>query len=210
MNLSDITLLTATFNKHDFTVSMLKSFFAIFNNIPRTIILDNSDTVPFYDIPNNFITVVDNTNFKHSPDYKQPSKNHCASLDWALHNVIKTKYCLLCDNDILFKKSMIDILDIYHQYNAVGEVGYDRVPPARLYPYFCIIDVNFMIANHIRYFDENRCMIDNATMDTGCSFYQDLVKYNASIKKLRLSDYVIHLKGGTLRNKNLEELMERA
>lgn len=208
-DLHDITLLTATFNRHDFTVSMLQSFYSTFKTIPHTIILDNSTEIPFPDIPNNYITVVDNTNFKHTPDYHQPSKNHCASLDWILRTGIKTKFCLLCDNDILFKPSSLNLLNDFHNFNAVGEIGYDRVPPARLYPYFCILDIDFILTNGIRYFDETRCMINNATMDTGCSFYQDMKTHGANIKKIRLSDYVIHLKGGTLHDKTLAELISR-
>lgn len=209
LDLHDITLLTATFNRHDFTISMLQSFFDIVKTMPPTIILDNSTDIPFPDIPNNYINVIDNTNFKHTPDYKQPSKNHCASLDWVVRNKIKTKFCLLCDNDILFKPSTVNLLNEFHNFNAIGEIGYDRVPPVRLYPYFCILDVEFILLNNIKYFDESRCMINNATMDTGCSFYEDMIKCNASIKKIRLSDYVIHLKGGTLHNKTLEELISR-
>lgn len=210
IDLSDVTLLTATFNRHDFTVSMLRSFFDVFHIMPPTVILDNSTTTPFVNIPNKYIHVIDNTNFKYTLDYNQPSKNHCASLDWVLHNEIKTKFCMLCDNDIIFKPTVLNLISDFKQFNAVGEIGYDRVPPARLYPYFCIIDMNFMLSNHIRYFDTNRCMIDNATMDTGCSFYLDLTSCHARIKNIRLSDYVIHLKGGTLHNKTLDELLARA
>lgn len=209
VDLHDITLLTATFNRHDFTVSMLQSFFDVFKNMPKTLILDNSTDIPFPDIPNNYVTVIDNTNFKHTPNYNQPSKNHCASLDWILHNGIETKYCMLCDNDILFKPNALSILNEYSAFNAVGEIGYDRVPPARLYPYFCVIDIDFITSNNIRYFDKSRCMINNATMDTGCSFYQDMVANKANIKNIHLSDYVIHLKGGTLHDKTLEELISR-
>ena len=208
-SLSDLTLLSATFNRHDFTVTMLESFWDIFKNIPQTVILDNSTETKFPNVPSKYITVIDNTNYKHSPNYNQPSKNHCASLDWAFHNVIKTRYCLLCDNDILFKPAVLNLMDEYHKYDAVGEVGYDRVPPVRLYPYFCILDMDFIRNNKVRYFDSTRCMIDNATMDTGCSFYQDMSAARANIKRIKLSDYVIHLKGGTLRNKDINELILR-
>lgn len=209
MDLSKFTLLTATFNRHDFTVTMLKSFVAECHCFPKCVILDNSTINPFPDISNKFITVVDNTNFKHTPDFKQPSKNHCSSINYALQNLIHTKYCILCDNDVLFKPSVTHLFDQISTHNIVGEVGYDRVPPARLYPYFCIIDMDFVLSHNIQYFDNDRCMVDNAMMDTGYSFWEDCKTFQASLFSIKLSDYVIHLKGGTLHNRKLGELMQR-
>lgn len=206
MNFNEITLLSATFNKHDFTLQMLKSLYSIVGkNLPKIIILDNSDKTFFPKIENPFISVLDNTNFKYTKNYRQPSMNHCASIDYALRT-IKTKYTLLCDNDIIFKKNFLDFFNDFESYDLIGEIGYDRVPPARLYPYICLINNQFVSSKRIHYFDENRCMIKNATMDTGCSFYNDCVLNNAKIKKLRISDYIVHLKGGTLRNKSIDLL----
>lgn len=210
IDLSDITILTATFNRHDFTISMIKSFFDVFKigNIilPQFIVLDNSTSCPFPDTPNPIIKVIDNTNFKYTCNYNQPSMNHSASIDWAIKNLIHTKYIMLCDNDILFKPNICLLTEKRFSYNLVGEIGWDRVPPARLYPYWCIIDNAFITQHRLNYFDQHRCMINNATMDTGCSFYEDAVHSNATIYKIKLSDYIIHLKGGTLRNKSLNEL----
>ena len=209
MNFDKFTLLTATFNRHDFTISMLKSFVQQCKWLPNCIILDNSTECAFPTIDNKFVKVVDNTNFKLTPDYKQPSKNHCASLDYALTQLVSTPYCILCDNDVLFKPSVTALFDKILTHNMVGEIGYDRVPPARLYPYFCIIDITYMKTHHIRYFDENRCMVDNAVMDTGCSFLNDMQQSNATIYNIKLSDYIVHLKGGTLHNRPITELFNR-
>lgn len=210
IDLSNISILSATFNRHDFTLSMIGSFAMTFKTLQNMIIIDNSDSVS---LPNNvskIVRVIDNTNFKNTPNYHQPSKNHCASIDWVLRTQIKTKYCMLCDNDILFKPAVISLLQDYDQYDAIGEIGWDKVPPARLYPYWCIINVEFMRKHRIKYYDETRCMVDNATMDTGCSFLHDMQAASAKIKTIKLSEYIIHLKGGTLRNKPLGALHERA
>lgn len=204
MNFNDITFLSATFNKHDFTLQMLKSLYSVTNgNMPKIVILDNSTEIYFPKIDNDFIYVLNNTNFKYTKNYNQPSMNHCASLDFALKQ-IKTKYVLLCDNDIIFKENFIHFFSDFKSYDIIGEIGYDRVPPKRLYPYLCLINNEFVNYNKINYFDEKRCMIKNATMDTGCSFYEDCAAKYAKIKNVRISNFIIHLKGGTLRNKSIE------
>lgn len=206
MNLSDISILTATFNQHDFTLNMLKSFYANVSKIfPQTYILDNSTVNMFPRYQNSLIHVIDNTNFKHTKDYSQPSKNHCSSIDYALH-LIETPYILLCDNDIVFNTSMRDLLCSYQSYDIIGEIGWDRVRPDRLYPYMCIINLDLVKRNKIHYFDESRCMIRNDYMDTGCSFWNDMKAITQRIKRIKLSDYIIHLKGGTLHNKKIDEL----
>lgn len=204
--LPDLTILSATFNKHEFTINMLKSIASILRFLPKTCILDNSCENKFPVFKNTVIEVLDNTNFKNTRDYHCPSKNHCSSIDFAL-STIKTRYVLLCDNDIIFKSSIVDLLKSYHDYDVIGEVGYDVVPPDRIFPYMCIIDLDFVRRNGIRYFYEGRCLA-NGKMDTGCSFYQDLQKKSARIKRINLKDYIVHLKGGTLHNKTLESLIE--
>lgn len=213
LDLQDITILSATFNRHDFTLSMIKSWFSLFHPrstlSPTFIILDNSTDTFFPNKPNSFIKVVDNTNYKNTPNFNQPSKNHASSIAWAMQTHISTRYLMLCDNDILFKPSIVKLLALRHQYDIIGEIGWDRVPPARIYPYWCMIDMDFVNTNNISYFDESRCMIANAIMDTGCSFYVDSKSKAAKICPIKLSDYIIHLKGGTLRNKPLNELLNR-
>lgn len=203
--LDNITVLTATFNRHDFTIQMMKSLVSILKCMPRICILDNSTEIPFPKIPNHHIEIIDNTRYKHTPDFHQPSKNHSASLDWCIYNHIHTKYVLLCDNDILFKPQFAHLLTITDKFNVIGEVGYDIIPPNRLYPYMCIIDCEFMKSNKIRYFDNTRCM-ENGLMDTGYSFLQDAIQHNAAIHHIKLVEYIIHLKGGTLHNKPLTSL----
>lgn len=175
--------------------------------MPHVCILDNSTQVAFPKIPNKYITVIDNTNFKYTPNYNQPSKNHAASLDWCIYNHINTKYIVLCDNDILFKPQFIQLFSLSDNFHILGDIGYDIIPPNRLYPYMCIIDCDFMKSNDIRYFDNARCM-ENGLMDTGYSFLQDVIKFNACIHQIHLYDYIIHLKGGTLHDKSLNALSQ--
>lgn len=180
---------------------MVVSFLEHSNIVCPIFILDNSDKIPFETPISSFISVIDNTNYKNTPNFFQASKNHCASIDYAFYNVIQTKYVLLVDNDVVFHPSIITIINNRNKYNLIGEIGHDIVPGDRLFPYMCIIDLEWVKSRHIHYFDEPRCITPQKTMDTGASFLEDCLYYNPSIMKIHLSDYIIHLKGGTLHSK---------
>jgi len=203
---NDISLLSATFNRHDFTYNMLVSLYKRAQAIMPIYILDNSDVTSFESPSNNWVHIIDNTNYKHSPNYNQPSKNHCASIEYALFNVIPTKYVLLVDNDIIFQNTITHLLDCRFQYDLIGEIGHDIVPGDRLFPYMCIIDLDWVKANRIHYFDEPRCITEQKTMDTGASFLEDCLQHNSNIYRIQLANYVVHLKGGTLHNKSMPPL----
>ena len=207
---NDITLLTCNFNNEKLTMTMLESFNKYVKNFKNIIILDNSTTNPIQ-ILNKKYTVIDNTNFKLTPDFKQVSKNHCCSIDYAFKNLIKTKYVLLCDNDIIFNKHIVNLLNKRKNFDCIGEIGYDTVPPERIFPYLMICDLDKVKKKVVDYFDESRiikkqeetCEILSSkygnVYDTGYSFYRDIVN-TFVIKRIRIEDYCIHLKAGSLKN----------
>lgn len=214
----DITLLTANFNDPILTLYMLRSFVkAIGDTICPICLLDNSTKNYLADIvpQNKIVTVVDNTNFKLTPNYRQSSLNHCASLEYAMNNCIATRYVLLCDNDILFFPAIRDLLSSdFSGYDAIGEIGYDYTPPNRLLPYMCIIDLDKKRTDNISYFDPRRIMwqsehnnkIHDGTgrgyLDTGASFLQDIINSQWHIYPIAISQYITHLKGASNKHKN--------
>lgn len=215
-NYSNITLMTCNFNNDTITGLMLQSFFKQVNWYIPTIIVDNSNTHPISDNYKTLFNVFDNTNFKCTPDYKNASKNHASSIDYILKNHITTDYVLLCDNDVLFKPEILQLLQQYTNYDAIGEVGKDWCPPDRLFPYCCIINVAKFKKEHLSYFDNMRCCYEMAypvvnkivvnnkviktynklLFDTGASFYED-IRYEWNIHEIKLSDYIIHYQHGS-------------
>jgi len=159
----NLTLFTCTYNSNFLLKIMVMSFFKQIKKDIQVVILDNGNKEP---CDSNFaeqFTVIDNKNYKLTPYFKDNiSQNHCASIDYALKNCIKTKYVLLCDCDIIFKKSIktfFDYLDTLEDFDCIGEVGYDVFPPNRLFPYFCLINVDKFKSDNINYFDKKRCAI---------------------------------------------------
>jgi len=210
--LSDITLFTCNFNNNLMTKCMIMSFFKQYGEVP-VVIMDNSTIEYCSDNIKSMFTVIDNTNFKIIKNYNQISRNHCASIDYVLKNCIKTKYVILCDNDVLFKPEIKTLLNELDNIDAVGEIDYHKKlhKDWRLLPFFCIINVEKMKKENINYFDQNRCMNqydtcfdDNGNWknniikdnleygDTGSSFLWDIQKANWNIKKIDLHKYINH------------------
>ena len=141
MKLCDLTLLTVSFNNNIMTGLMLKSFFKQLQNDTEVVIVDNGTTLQVDENLKSIFNVVDNFQHKLLPDYHQCSKNHCAVIDYALKNIIKTKWVLLVDNDVFFKPEVKQFLENFNEneFDCVGEVGWDDAPPIRIFPYFCLI-----------------------------------------------------------------------
>ncbi|MCQ2124267.1 MAG: glycosyltransferase [Fibrobacter sp.] len=204
---NDISLITANFNNPDLTRFMIKSFLNKgVGNIPITII-DNSNAGAFNLMPverDCEISVVNNNNYKLTKNWGvgELSKNHAHSLDYAIKHA-SSKWVIICDNDILFKPAIIDLLNEIKdsQYAVIGEIGHDSVPPSRLFPYLCIINKSLIDKYRINFFDPKRCMIkftDPQTgmlsnhYDTGYSFLEDVLANHLPIKKINLDTYCTH------------------
>ena len=220
MNIRDITLLTVSFNNNVLTGMMIKSFLKQSKGIPGdVIIVDNGNITPVDDMAKRIFHVIDNFNHILLEDEHQSSRNHCAAIDYALKTQIHTKWCLLVDNDILFKPSLCDFINTFDDtvYDACGEIGYDKSPPDRLFPYFCLINVGKFNRENISYFDPERTIkyglpgyTDKSfnVCDTGYSFYED-IKNTWNINSIQLKTVCKHLKGGMLKNKNIYDWLHK-
>ena len=218
--IDNITMLSAHFNTPGLLLFMMNSLvFQLHRPIPMCII-DNSTSIPLpIDVmQNKWLNVIDNTNYKITPNFGQCSANHAASIEYAM-NTITTKYVMLCDTDILFFPSIRELLNQpVNAFDACGEVGWSTHPGDRLYPYFCIIDLEKKRHDGISFFDPNRIMVDcmgvpfNTThrtikddmayFDTGASFLQDILFHKWNIEHILLDEYINHKKGGTLHPNN--------
>lgn len=207
--LDDITLLTCTFNNNMITMCMIMSCFKQLRCSIPVIIIDNGKNVKCDKSMTEIFDIYDLSNSNLTS-----SSQHAYSIDYALKKLVKTKYVILCDNDILFKPELhklIKELDTYEEIDCVGEIGWDITPPDRLYPYFCIINVEKFNKAHLNYYDDKRiiknCRVLNM-YDTGYSFYED-IKKTWKIKQIKMNNYMIHLHHGSLRNKNPREWLSK-
>lgn len=203
MNLNDLTLFTCSFNNNLLTEMMLKSFCKQVQHIGEIVIMDNGTHTPVSVITKNTFKVIDNYQHKLVPDYHQVSKNHCSAVDYALKNCICTKWVLLVDNDVLFKPTCKEFLQKFDDvcYDCAGQIGWDDAPPDRIFPYFCMINMNTFRNTNVSFFDNKRCIGPDSVLqgsskfyrDTGSSFYDD-IKNTWRIFNIDMNKYIVHLK----------------
>lgn len=212
---SDVTFLTTNYNNFELSFACIKSLIrATGIDLSQILILDNSDKIALPSYVKNDFNVIDNSFHKITPNLNIPSKNHCSSIDYVLKNCIHTKYVCLFDNDVKFFKSINEFLSYRTNYDAIGEIGYDTVPPNRLFPYLCIIDVKKFKTEKLNYFDINRCIIPKRktnepiasiygnVYDTGYSFLKDIEQHKWNVLDIKLNKYIKHYKAGSLKNQD--------
>lgn len=209
MKLNNLTLFTVSFNNNILTSLMIKSFYKNVGTC-ETVIVDNGNQEAVNEDMKSIFTVIDNFNHKLLQNLNQCSKNHCLAIDYVLKNVIKTKWVLLVDNDVFFKPSVKEFLENFNEkeFDCAGEIGWDDAPPTRLFPYFCLINVEKFRLEQLSYFDEKRITEDPPIgkhigirgpntpcwyHDTGSSFYED-IKDIWKIKEIKLDDFIVHNK----------------
>lgn len=201
--LANCSIITATVKHHELVDKLLTSLKKQVGQMPPAIvILNNGKTIhqPKSEFENTVIIEVDNRESRLAkPMEDQNSHRHCASLDYALKHLVKTKYAVLCDNDILFKPDVKSIFDATPDYDAMGHVCEDIRGHIRLEPYFCVLNIEKMKADGISYYDGRRCW---PKLDTGGSFLADVQEKKWRIHETRTDKYIVHLSGAELYNRN--------
>lgn len=198
--LDKTTILTANYNSSELTRAMILSLRKQLGFNIHVTIIDNSTQNKWNNSINDNVEVIDNTNFRIIHDYKQASLNHGYSIDYALKK-IDFEWVVLCDCDILYKPALKNILNFTpRDFDICGEIGHDVMPKDRLFPYFCIINNKKIKHYDINFFDEQTDL--KKGYDTGYSLLVNSQKNKLKIKNININDYVTHLKGGVLHNKN--------
>ena len=217
----DLTLATCNYNTPEILETMLKSWKQVNGDVTnKCLVVDNSTEKASYKfLEKNKIWHV-----------KNPGGTHPNGVQIAL-DMVKTKYMLLVDTDIIFKKNLLEVFSQYvsMNYNMVGEVCGDRGGFQlfrRVNPWFCLIDVEFVNYYSIRFTDMNRIRATRSEgffknnpiavnagakqYDVGATFLEDVMKHNGAVYNIRLEDeYFKHFEGMSWRkNSGIDSLVE--
>ncbi len=174
-------------------------------------IFDNSDKQPFTAKFDN-VTIIDNTagqiiNFdewlKQYPESLKStgrlnhyaSAKHCYTIQKCI-DMFDENFVLL-DSDIFLKRDISNLFSTEEVVMASTEAWKGK---SRIIPYICFINVKKCKELGIRYFDENH--IHGLTKvgdryDTGAFFYEQIHDKKLSIKRLSLSEYIVHYKAAS-------------
>lgn len=194
-----ITILTANFNTQELTDCMLRSLQRNISQPVAIYVMDNSDKTHYAAPTQGNISVIDNTSKKY-----KGSEGHCESIEDAF-NQIDADWLILVDNDVLFLKPIDNLIKMTVNcgYDICGEVGHDVLPQDRLFPYFCIINLKRIKELGIHYYRKDS--IVKGVADTGASFLQDCLASKLKIKRIKLDNYILHLKNGSFGKKNYKQ-----
>lgn len=205
----DLTIGVCFYRTPNLLIPFLKSFAFHHKENFKILVSENS--------PDNL--TIDLLREYNIPHISNPGMTHNPAVNLIFENV-KTKYLLLCDSDILIKKPIYELLDLFRNNNltSMGEIQYDRggyqFAAPRVAPYFNLIDLEIVKKHNIKFYDPERVKLSQSDgffanvpiqknivghkfYDTGTSFYEDVTKNGLKIGKInmKISQYVRHYEG---------------
>ena len=121
----------------------------------------------------------------------------------AAFDLVKTKYMLLVDSDVLFLQ---DIKKPYEKFKdegfaLMGEVVGDRGGKSlypRVNPWFCFIDLEQLKTNNIRFYDHYRTkeIKSERIYDIGSTMFEDVIKAELTVANAKMENkYFKHYEG---------------
>lgn len=188
----ELTIVTCDYNTPDLTKNLVRSIRKHCNER--------------YDI------IVVNTGYtNYDPDHQMDgtvvynflNSSHGNGVNYALDNLIHTRYALLVDTDVLFLKDITKPFEKFKQNNLalMGEVVGNRggkLLKQRVNPWFCFIDLKQLKDNNIKFYDHRRTkeLKSDIIYDIGSTMFEDCVTNNLKIGDLKMEgSYFKHYEG---------------
>lgn len=206
--MDNLTLITFNFNTPEVVINMLQTFVKHNGTGPHKLLLyeNSSDEKSPIELEKHVL-----------PYIRQIDARHAKSVDRALYDC-KTKYALILDSDIEFRKRIRPLYDRFKDEGGalMGEVcgsrgGYNLYP--RVHPWFMFVNIENIQKHGIKFYDEERIKKTDSEYfyqavplllrhddvwryDVGATFYEDV--NNAGLKIIDYKaepDYFIHFEG---------------
>lgn len=205
-----------------YAIKSLKKLYQenIFNNI----LICQGETNPQYRLENliNLNDLIDGITIFNSRSLsddkflsykKYPNLSHCYKIDELIKHT-NSKYLILCDSDILFKKDITPLLNEIVKYNYdiitdIYEVSKNNYPTlkvnSRVVPMFLILKVDWALKN--KFFNPD--FLANNNFITGGNILNDIIfNYDlydsTTIKKINIEKYITHFGGVSYLTENTE------
>jgi hypothetical protein len=184
--MQNCTLVTFSFNTPYILELMLKSFVKYHPGQQQALVYENSTN-------EQTAKMLDDNDV---PYIRTPGQTHADSLERMIKDCM-TRYALVVDSDILFRRSVDGLFDIFKQSGAaiMGEECADRADyklHTRIHPWFMWIDMRQIRGSDIQFTDWKRIIdsdsmgfyktppiqarTDSVKYDVGATFYEDIIK----------------------------------
>jgi len=183
--MDDLTIVTCNYNTPDLIINLKRSIEKHCPVLPKILIIDTGEH-PMMDFQN----------------VKMLNTSHGNAVN-AAFDLVKTKYVLLVDSDVLFLK---DIKKPYEKFKEggfvlMGEVVGDRGGKSlypRVNPWFCFIDLEQLKEHDINFYDHHRTkeIKSERIYDIGSTMFEDVIKADLTVANAKMENkYFKHYEG---------------
>lgn len=187
----DLTLVTCNHNTDDLIYNLMASLAKFVINIPDELVVISTGDVPF-----------EKTSKPLWYDYFFPNTSHGNAVN-AAFELVKTRYILLVDSDVLFLKDFKEPFEKFkeHGFALMGEVVGDRGGKSlypRVNPWFCFIDLEQLKKHGIKFYDHHRTKVlkSDKIYDIGSTMFEDVINAGLSVGDAKMEGkYFRHYEG---------------
>lgn len=183
--MEDLTIVTCNCDTSDLIINLKRSIEKHCSVLPKILVIDTGE-LSMMGIQN----------------IKMLNTSHGNAVN-AAFDLVKTRYMLLVDSDVLFLK---DIKQPYEKFKEggfvlMGEVVGDRGGKSlypRVNPWFCFIDLEQLKEHNINFYDHHRTkeMKSERIYDIGSTMFEDVINAELTVADARMENkYFKHYEG---------------
>lgn len=183
--MEDLTIVTCNCDTPDLIINLKRSIEKHCSVLPKILVIDTGES-----------------SMMGIQNIKMLNTSHGNAVN-AAFDLVKTRYMLLVDSDVLFLK---DIKQPYEKFKEggfvlMGEVVGDRGGKSlypRVNPWFCFIDLEQLKEHNINFYDHHRTkeIKSERIYDIGSTMFEDVIKADLTVADARMENkYFKHYEG---------------
>ena len=183
--MEDLTIVTCNCDTPDLIINLKRSIEKHCSVLPKILVIDTGES-----------------SMMGIQNIKMLNTSHGNAVN-AAFDLVKTRYMLLVDSDVLFLK---DIKQPYEKFKEggfvlMGEVVGDRGGKSlypRVNPWFCFIDLEQLKEHNINFYDHHRTkeIKSERIYDIGSTMFEDVIKAELTVANAKMENkYFKHYEG---------------
>ena len=183
--MEDLTIVTCNCDTPDLIINLKRSIEKHCSVLPKILVIDTGES-----------------SMMGIQNIKMLNTSHGNAVN-AAFDLVKTRYMLLVDSDVLFLK---DIKQPYEKFKEggfvlMGEVVGDRGGKSlypRVNPWFCFIDLEQLKEHNINFYDHHRTkeMKSERIYDIGSTMFEDVINAELTVANAKMENkYFKHYEG---------------
>lgn len=183
--MEDLTIVTCNCDTPDLIINLKRSIEKHCSVLPKILVIDTGES-----------------SMMGIQNIKMLNTSHGNAVN-AAFDLVKTRYMLLVDSDVLFLK---DIKKPYEKFKEggfvlMGEVVGDRGGKSlypRVNPWFCFIDLEQLKEHNINFYDHHRTkeMKSERIYDIGSTMFEDVINAELTVANAKMENkYFKHYEG---------------